>query len=63
VQYFAETLAFCLSEKNLKNFAEEVMQQIYSEFYHDQIRKVFESELVASLKLYNKFLEWHTDFL
>lgn len=63
ISYFVETVVFCLSEKLTHTLGDELMNKLYHNYHHEQLRKIFEVELLQSNRLYLVFLDWHNQYL
>lgn len=58
VSCIVELIVYCLSEAELKADAEALLIKILKSISREELRKIFELELINSFKLYQVFLYW-----
>ncbi|EAR85442.2 hypothetical protein TTHERM_00441910 (macronuclear) [Tetrahymena thermophila SB210] len=63
VQYFVESIVYCLSEQGLYQMGHEIMQKLFTEYDNNTLKRIFETELVNSMKYYQVYEEWQKDFI
>ncbi|KAL4461891.1 hypothetical protein ABPG72_003911 [Tetrahymena utriculariae] len=63
VQYFVESIVYCLSEQGLYQMGHEIMQKLFTEYDNNTLKRIFQTELVNSMKYYQVYEEWQKDFI